>query len=92
MTCCCTFQMQFHEASTFSVGFFDGGAFGAEFGQVYEVAKDFDPYTGVYVVIPKTFDQTLLTKRKVMTDNVLVKEIPYAETANTYGTTVTIAS
>ena len=43
-------------------------------------------------MIPKTVDQILETAMKTMTDDVTVKEIPYAEVSNVYGTTVTIAS
>lgn len=50
------------------------------------------PYEGPYTVIPKTVDQILETAMKTMTDDVTVKEIPYAEVSNVYGTTVTIAS
>ena len=50
-------------------------------------------YTGAYQVTPKAFEETILdTDNKLMTDDVTVYEIPYAETSNTYGTTVTIAS
>lgn len=49
-------------------------------------------FEGPYVVIPKTEDQVLATNKHVMTDDVTVKEIPYAEVSNVYGTTVTIAS
>lgn len=64
------------------------------FGDVYYVDPHPipDPYEGPYVVVPKTVDQILATNDKTMTDDVTVKEIPYAEVGNTYGTTVTIAS
>lgn len=53
---------------------------------------DYPEYEGTYDVIPKTYDQYLETRNYVMKDDVTVHEIPYAETSNTYGTTVTIAS
>lgn len=49
-------------------------------------------YDGPYVVIPNTYDQVLDTQDKMLTENVVVKEVPYAEVANEYGTTVTIIS
>ena len=78
--------------ATFQACFREENVLMACFGEVYEVAKDWDPFEGPYVVIPKVVDQTLPTKHKVMRDDVLVTEIPYAETTNIHGTTVTIAS
>lgn len=49
-------------------------------------------YEGPYTVIPTTQDQKLPTNQKLMNDDVTVTEIPYAETGNPYGTTVSIAS
>lgn len=51
-----------------------------------------DTYEGEYVVIPKTTPQVLPTKRKNMREDVTVTEVPYEETANPYGTTVSIVS
>jgi hypothetical protein len=51
-----------------------------------------ETYDGPYEVVPKTADQVLDTDHKFLTDDVTVFEIPYAETTNVYGTTVTIAS
>lgn len=48
-------------------------------------------YEGEYVVIPKSYEQFLDTDHKILTDDVDVKEIPYAEVPNLYGgLTVTI--
>lgn len=48
-------------------------------------------YDGDYIVIPKAWESTVLeTKDKLMEDEVTVTEIPYAETSNEYGKTVTI--
>ena len=49
-------------------------------------------YQGSYDVIPQTYDQTLETKNKLMADNVIVEEIPYAEVSNDFGKTAVIAS
>ena len=53
---------------------------------------DHDPYEGEYVVIPKRRDIVLDTRNKTMRDDVTVKEVPYAETSNQYGTTYIIAA
>lgn len=52
-----------------------------------------DTYEGPYEVTPKTEAQTLPTAKKVMTDDVTVKSVPYYETNNSSGgLTVYIAS
>lgn len=56
------------------------------------VAGGGQPYTGDYTVTPKAHAQTVLpTKRKVMSEDVTVLEIPYWETSNPNGKTVYIA-
>lgn len=41
------------------------------------------PYTGEYVVTPKTYDEQILpTKNKKMVDNLKVKKIPQYEVSN----------
>lgn len=53
---------------------------------------DHDTYTGEYDVIPRTDEQTLNTADRIMTRDVVIQEIPYAETINPAGgTTVNIA-
>ena len=49
-----------------------------------------EPYTGAYVVHPKTTSQELNTKDHHMTDNVTVDAIYYSETSNLSGITVFI--
>lgn len=51
----------------------------------------FPTYTGEYIIIPSLEEQILETKNKITRENVEVKEIPYSETSNDYGYTVTIA-
>lgn len=52
-----------------------------------------EPYEGEYVVIPKAEEaQILLTRNKVLADNVTVTRVPYFVTSNLYGDTVYIAS
>lgn len=55
---------------------------------VGSVAEEYD---GEYTVVPKTHEQELDTKNKLMKDNVTVKKIPYHEVSNDTGTTVIIA-
>lgn len=77
---CCAFNFTFEEQELdFSVG------------MCYTII-DGERYMGEYDVIPKTIIQYLYTKDKTMSRNVTIYEIPYAETSNQYGTTVTIAS
>lgn len=55
------------------------------------IGGDVEHYDGDYEVTPKITAQTLLTKEKYMTEDVTVKEIPYAEVTNlANGITVTI--
>ena len=48
-------------------------------------------YDGEYVITPKIEEQILETKNKLTRENIEVKEIPYRETSNEYGYTITIA-
>lgn len=61
-------------------------------GDISFTGSGADVYRGRYIVVPKTIEQILETANKLMRENVRVKEIPYAETANQYGITVSIAS
>lgn len=80
--------------ATFRARFKETGNFKAKFGEVTVIhTYDYEWYEGPYEVIPKAWEgQTLETEMKLMRQNVEVEEIPYAETSNVYGTTVTIAS
>lgn len=50
-----------------------------------------DYYDGSYEIEPKKDDQTLLTTKKTMRDDLKIKAVPYAVTSNSAnGTTVTI--
>lgn len=50
------------------------------------------PYEGGYTVTPKIEAQTLATKNKSLTDDIVVEEIPYSEVGNpSGGNTVNIA-
>jgi len=55
-----------------------------------EGGGQYPEYHGPYLVIPKSVDQELGTKDKITKRNVLVKEVPTAETSNTKGYTFTI--
>lgn len=48
-------------------------------------------YDGEYIITPKVEEQVLETKNKITRENIEVKEIPYSETSNEYGYTITIA-
>lgn len=64
-----------------------------DFGEVFEIDHDYDPYLGPYEVIPKAWESQILeTNGKNMTDDVTVYEVPYDEVINPTGTTVVIAS
>lgn len=43
------------------------------------------PYAGPYIVTPKVEAQTLETARKIMTDDVNIKAIPFFDTSNIAG-------
>lgn len=58
---------------------------------VAELIEQFPLYSGQYAIVPSTNEQNLITKNKILTDDVTVNAIPYAEvTNNTGGMTVTI--
>ena len=71
------FDLRFHEKrAEVQVGF----------GEVQTVTKLVgDPYNGDYTVRPLVEPQTLETKHKIMTDDLTILEIPYAEVTNTSG-------
>ena len=49
-------------------------------------SNHYDGYTGSYEVTPVLYDeQELMTINKLMTDNVIVKEIPITSIQNQYG-------
>lgn len=59
-------------------------------GEVVKVG-DYEEYKGDYVVTPRVSEQKLATADKVLNNDVVVREIPYAEVSNlTGGKTVTI--
>lgn len=59
-------------------------------GEVVKVG-DYEEYKGDYVVTPRVSEQRLATAEKVLHNDVVVREIPYAEVSNlTGGKTVTI--
>ena len=48
-------------------------------------------YDGEYIITPRVDEQILETKNKITRENIEIKEIPYSETSNEYGYTITIA-
>lgn len=61
--------------------------FGANLGEIQIVTKYVggEPYEGDYSVTPKVDAQTMATKGKVMTDDVLIRSIPFFNVSNTSG-------
>lgn len=53
--------------------------------EVSEGTSNASTYHGAYKVIPKVTEQELETKNKLMSDNVLVGEIPYSSVDNLSG-------
>ncbi len=51
-----------------------------------------EKYKGPYDITPATTSQVMKTKNKRMTDDVLIRAVPYFETANESGHTVYIAN
>ena len=63
----------------------------ADFGEVYVVTKGgYEPYDGAYEVVPRLHEQVLNTSKKIMHDDVTIKEIPIARVSNTSGGTTVI--
>lgn len=66
-------------------------SFETEFSSVQIIGGGGDPYEGEYDITPKKNKQTMATRGKVMSDDVTILAIPYAEVTNaTGGQTVTI--
>ena len=61
--------------------------FVTKFGDVQTVTKYIggEEYVGDYVVTPKVDEQMLETKDKVLTDDVVIKSIPFFKVSNTNG-------
>lgn len=63
----------------------DSEVFSFGYDNVYEVVKDVETYDGDYTVTPMTTSQSLDTTGKLMTKDVVIKEIPFFETSNNEG-------
>lgn len=60
--------------------------------QQVTIQKDADPYTGEYEITPTVDGQTIPTAQKFMTDDMIIKAIPFYNVSNTSGgSTVYIA-
>lgn len=56
---------------------------GALSGKI-SIMREYDRYDGDYKVIPKAFEeQSLQTINKMLSENVVITEVPYWETSNT---------
>lgn len=61
-------------------------------GEIQTVTDGGELYEGDYEVTPKAEAQTMFTRDKVMSNDVIIEAIPYNEVLNTAGgTTVTIS-
>lgn len=80
--------------SSFKIGFAPSkSVFPIDFDTVVEVKEgsEAEIYEGEYVLTPETTDQILLTKEKLLKDNVTVKAVPKQIVDNpSGGQTVTI--
>ena len=47
--------------------------------------SELEQYAGPYEVVPKVNSQTLSTARKMMRDDITVREVPYYEVSNQFG-------
>lgn len=54
-------------------------------GAIINIVDGADYYEGPYEAVPKPDEQTLPTSGKCMTEDVLVRGIPYYETSNAAG-------
>lgn len=54
------------------------------------IGNEYERYEGPYTAVPTTCDQTLDTSNKVMREDVVVREIPFAEVSNPAGGTTVI--
>lgn len=75
----------------FSAGFEDAEKrFSAGFGDLTVITVGAEEYAGSYEVTPKVESQTLPTEKKLMKQDVIVKEIPYYAVSNNFGQTIII--
>lgn len=82
------FDVGFSDTNEFNVtfGVNDINEFDATFGNVgYTILSDIEVYNGSYEATPTVNEQSLLTAKKFMEDDVTIKAIPYYDTANTSG-------
>lgn len=87
----------FHEdAKTFVADFASSNrSFGGNFGEIQTVTEFVggEPYAGDYEITPRTEEQIIPTKAKVMVEDMTVKSIPFFNVGNTSGgSTVYIGS
>ena len=82
-------NVSFHESNALlDVQFARQSArFDAGFSNLQKVTEynDADPYTGSYEVTPKVDAQTLSTAKKLMTEDLTVKAIPFFDVSNNSG-------
>lgn len=60
--------------------------FSTNFGEIQTITEYLgEKYEGDYVVTPRVTEQTMETKDKVLTDNVVIKSIPFYNVSNASG-------
>lgn len=61
--------------------------FNTHLGDLYQVTKIIggEAYDGDYAITPRVDPQTMLTKDKVMLEDVMIKAIPFYNVSNTSG-------
>ena len=59
----------------------------ADFGEISSITQYVggEKYEGDYIVTPKVTEQTILTKNKVLLEDVSIKEIPFYNVSNSSG-------
>ena len=68
----------------------DNREFAAQFGSVNTVTVGAEDYAGSYEVTPKVDSQTLPTEKRIMKQDLIVKEIPCYAVSNQFGQTIVI--
>lgn len=80
-----------YKEQRFSAGFEDvEKRFSANFEDITVVTAGAEEYTESYEITPGVERQTLPTEKKLMKQDLIVKEIPYYAVSNNFGQTIII--
>lgn len=86
------FKITFAESGNLKIIFNESNNLKADFGQIYEVERNVETYTGAYTVTPKAHTDTVLpTNNKKCLDDITVSKVPFYRTSNIFGDTIYIA-